>query len=58
MESMYYLQTGTIIHGRYVIQTVLDEDGYEIIYRAWDNMLQEEVCIKEYYPGGVRMSCR
>ena len=40
---MHYLQTGIIIYGRYVLQTVLDEYGIICKARDNDNVFQEEV---------------
>lgn len=53
MEGTYYLQIGTILHDRYEIKDILSAGGFGITYKAWDNTLQTEVCIKEYYPVGI-----
>ena len=53
MEGTYYLQIGTILHDRYEIKDILGAGGFGITYKAWDNTLQTEVCIKEYYPVGI-----
>ncbi len=53
MEGTYYLQIGTILHERYEIKDILGAGGFGITYKAWDNTLQTEVCIKEYYPVGI-----
>lgn len=53
MEGTYYLQIGTILHDRYEIKDILGAGGFGITYKAWDNTLQTEVCIKEYYHVGI-----
>lgn len=53
MEGTYYLQIGTILHDRYEIKDILGAGRFGITYKAWDNTLQTEVCIKEYYPVGI-----
>lgn len=53
MEGTYYLQIGTILHEKYEIKDILGAGGFGITYKAWDNTLQTEVCIKEYYPVGI-----
>ncbi len=45
------LQLGTILHGRYLLGKMIKQSPVEILYLAWDNMKQETVVLKEYFPG-------
>ena len=52
-QEPYQLAPGTILQGRYIIGNVLDYGGFGTVYKAWDNVLQIVVAIKEFYPAGI-----
>ena len=44
------LTSGTIVHERYQIRSVLGAGGFGITYEAWDIQDGERVALKEYIP--------
>ena len=48
-----HLPPGVVINDRYEIGTVLGAGGFGITYRTWDRVLNNIVCVKEYFPKGV-----
>lgn len=49
-EAQFWLSEGTLLDGRYRLETVLGMGGYGITYRGLDTRLERTVAIKEYYP--------
>ena len=53
-EQSYYLPAGTRLNNeRYVLGQAVNNGGFGIIYRAWDEVLQRVVAIKECYPASL-----
>ncbi|MDZ4701083.1 MAG: TonB family protein [Rhodothermales bacterium] len=45
------LSNGSILHGRYAVQSVLGDVGpFDVNYLAWDLQAEREVVVREYYP--------
>ncbi len=49
----YHLLPGTILNERYIIGIAIGHGGFGTVYRAWDNVLNIDVAIKEFYPAGL-----
>ncbi len=52
-KEAYHLYPGTILKNRYIIGTTVGFGGFGITYRAWDQVLDKKVAIKEFYPNGI-----
>ena len=50
MGKEHWMPEESLLHGKYSIQKVLGQGGFGITYLAYDNTLQQEVAIKEYFP--------
>ena len=48
-----FMPVGVKIKDRYIIGTVIGSGGFGITYRAWDEVLDSIVCVKEYFPQGI-----
>lgn len=50
MEKENWLLEKTLLHEKYQIKKVLGQGGFGITYLAYDQTLQQNVAIKEYFP--------
>lgn len=50
MEKENWLLEETLLHEKYQIKKVLGQGGFGIAYLAYDQTLQQNVAIKEYFP--------
>lgn len=49
-RETFHLQSGYVLKQRYVVGEVIGFGGFGTIYKCYDNVLRENVAIKEYYP--------
>lgn len=49
----FCLVPGTKIAGRYIVGGRISSGGFGIVYKAWDQKLENIIAIKEYYPSGL-----
>lgn len=52
-KEAFGLYPGTVLHERYMVGTPVGIGGFGITYRAWDQVLEKQVAVKEYFPNGV-----
>lgn len=54
-NEVYWLETGSVLAGRYRIEAVISEGGFGIVYLGTDLVLDINVAIKEYFPRSFAM---
>jgi formylglycine-generating enzyme required for sulfatase activity len=52
MSNPNFLPSGHLLHQRYSIQSSIGQGGFGITYLAYDEKLDQEVCIKELFVSG------
>ena len=52
-NSIHQLPVGTVLRDRYQIGKVLGQGGFGITYLAWDLLMDKQVAVKEFFPGGT-----
>ena len=52
-NSIHQLPVGTVLRDRYQIGKVLGQGGFGITYLAWDVLMDKQVAVKEFFPGGT-----
>ena len=57
-QPAHALPCGTVLNGRYMIGRVLGMGGFSLTYIGYNLILDEPVCIKEYFPAGAMRSSR
>lgn len=48
----HQLPPGTLVGGQYTLGKVLGQGGFGVTYIGWDNVLNQRVAVKEYFPTG------
>ena len=51
-NNSHQLPIGTVVGNQYILGRVLGQGGFGITYIGWDNVLQQRVAVKEYFPSG------
>ena len=54
-QAAHALPCGYLLHGKYVVGSLLGQGGFGVTYIGWDLALETRVCIKEYFPSGAAM---
>ena len=52
-NDAHQLPVGSVIRNRYQIGKTLGQGGFGITYLAWDNLMQNIVAVKEFFPSGT-----
>lgn len=47
------LESGKVLKERYVVQQVIGEGGFSVVYQAWDQLLYRDVAIKKFVYDGT-----
>ena len=51
-SQSHQLPAGTVVGGQYTLGKVLGQGGFGITYIGWDNILNQRVAVKEFFPSG------
>ena len=51
-NSDHQLPVGTVLGGQYTVGKALGQGGFGITYLAWDQVMNQPVAVKEYFPKG------
>lgn len=52
-ENESHLHPGVAVNERYKIGTVIGAGGFGVTYKAWDDTLDSQIAVKEYFPEGL-----
>lgn len=52
-NETHQLPVGTVLEGKYIVGRVLGQGGFGITYLGWDQNLDIQICIKEFFPSFI-----